>query len=103
MGWDESVGLIIEAGGRSGVGLLYERDSPWVSRVWYICISESSFVQSCTSTLAKLLRYFLVMIPTLRIRIHVVLLLIFITKIITFLDTILLTDAANCRSAEVHV
>lgn len=58
-------------------------------------------MQSGTSTLA-LLHYFLVMIPTLRIRIHVVLLLIFIF-IITFLDTSLLTDAANCRSAEVHV
>ena len=58
-------------------------------------------MQSGTSTLA-LLPYFPVMIPTLRIRIHVVLLLIFIF-IVTFLDTILLTDAANCRSAEVHV
>ena len=58
-------------------------------------------MQSGTSTLA-LLPNFLVMIPTLRIRIHVVLLLIFIF-IVTFLDTILLTDAANCRSAEVHV
>lgn len=58
-------------------------------------------MQSGTSTPA-LLPYFLVMIPTLTIRIHVVLLLIFIF-IITFLDTILLTDAANCRSAEVHV
>lgn len=58
-------------------------------------------MQSGTSTLA-LLPYFPVIIPTLRIRIHVVLLLIFIF-IITFLDTILLTDAANCRSAEVHV
>ena len=48
-GWDEGVGLIIEAGGGGGVGLLYERDSPWVSRVWHLCISESSFVQSCTT------------------------------------------------------
>ena len=74
-GSDESVRLIIE--GEAGVGLLYERDSPWVSRVWYMCISESSLVQSCTSTLG-LLRYLLVMIPTLRIRNYVVLLLIFI-------------------------
>lgn len=56
-----------EAGGRGwgggGVGLLYERDSSWVSRVWYICISESSLVQSCTSTVG-LLPHFLVMIAS---------------------------------------
>ena len=83
VGWDESVGLIVEAGvgWGGGVGLFYERDSPGVSRVWYICISESSLVQSCTSTLC-LLPYFLVMIPTLRIRIYVVLLLMFIINYI---------------------
>ena len=80
-GSDESVRLIIE--GEAGVGLLYERDSPWVSRVWYRCISESSLVQSCTSTLG-LLRYLLVMIPTLRIRNYVVLLLIFIINLLHF-------------------
>ena len=69
--------------GGGGVGLLYERDSPWVSRVWYICISESSLVQSCTSTLG-LLRYLLVMIPTLRIRNYVMLLLIFIINLLHF-------------------
>ena len=79
-GLDESVRLIIEGGG--AVGLLYERDSPWVSKVWYIfCISESSLVQSCTSIL---LRYLLVMIPTLRIRNYVVLLLIFIINLLHF-------------------
>ena len=69
--------------GGGGVGLLYERDSPWVSRVWYICISKSSLVQSCTSTLG-LLRYLLVMIPTLKIRNYVMLLLIFIINLLHF-------------------
>ena len=80
-GWDESVRLIIE--GVGGVGLLYERDSPWVSRVCYRCISESGLVQSCTSTLG-LFCYLVVMIPTLRIRNYVVLLLIFIINLLHF-------------------
>ena len=84
-GWDESVRLIIEGVGGvgGGVGLLYERDSPWVSRVCYRCISESSLVQSCTSTLG-LLCYLVVMIPNLRIRNYVVLLLIFIIYLLHF-------------------